>query len=126
MEVAKVDLEETYSSMETDNLVELYVSGELTEVAFTVLTQVLKKRGVSPYDLYVKLSSQKLRQQKNILEVEVSNLLSEIDKLNLEIRKGKIRKKKKIGMISLYFQRKRLEEEQKISDLKSRLNKYQI
>jgi hypothetical protein len=120
MEVTKVDLEETYSSMETDNLVELYVSGELTEVAFTVLTQVLKKRGVSPYDLYVKLSSQKLRQQKNMLELEVSNLLSEIDKLNLEIRKGKIRKKKKLCMISLYFQRKRLEEEQKISDLKSR------
>lgn len=123
MEVTKVDLEETYSSTETDNLVELYVSGELTEVAFTVLTQVLKKRGVSPYDLYVKLSSQELRQQKNMLEVEVSNLLSEIDKLNLEIRKGKARKKKKAGMISLYFQRKRLEEEQKISELKSRLNK---
>lgn len=58
-----------------------------------------------------------------MLEVEVSNLLSEIDKLNLEIRKGKIRKKKKLGMISLYFQRKRLEEEQKIGELKSRLNK---
>jgi hypothetical protein len=51
MEVTEEDLREQYESLETEELIEMYRNGELTELASSVLTQVLKERGISPENL---------------------------------------------------------------------------
>jgi tetratricopeptide (TPR) repeat protein/membrane associated rhomboid family serine protease len=51
MEVTEQDLREQYESLETEELIEMYRNNELTELASSVLTQVLRERGISPENL---------------------------------------------------------------------------
>jgi uncharacterized RDD family membrane protein YckC len=51
MQVTEQDLRERYASMEDEQLIELQVQGNLTEVAARVLQQELAKRSISPENL---------------------------------------------------------------------------
>ena len=47
MKITAQDLREQYESLATEELIELYMKNELTELASSVLVQILKERGVS-------------------------------------------------------------------------------
>ena len=51
MEISKNDIEERYSNLNDTDLIELYKSGDLTEMALSVLKNEIKKRGLTDNDM---------------------------------------------------------------------------
>ena len=51
MKITEQDLREQYEKLETEELIELYTKTELSDLASSILTQILGERGVSPEKL---------------------------------------------------------------------------
>lgn len=120
MEIGIEELAEQYSGKEVEQLLDIYFRGALTEEAFACLTKELSSRGVSSYELYLKSDLSQLANRKNQLKADVSELKSAKEKLTSEVMALSTPKRK--SMLGLFFERKRLEEEARIDELKHRKN----
>jgi len=63
MKITEEDLIEQYESLPTEELIELYAKNELTELASSVLVQILKERGISPENLSKPVAKEANEQQ---------------------------------------------------------------
>jgi hypothetical protein len=78
MEVTEKNLRERYESLETEELIELYTKTELTDLASSVLTQILGERGV-PLEKLPKLSEKRAKESEAYQEDASPSFLQVID-----------------------------------------------
>lgn len=127
MNMSEEGLIQNYTSKNTEDLINIYFQGSLTEVAYDCLLNQLSSRGISTYDLYTKSDLSSLVERKKELQTTINKLQKEVHKLSekrqtfLE-KEEKTREPKKQGMLSLLLERKRLEEEAKIKTLKEKID----
>lgn len=116
MEVKRNELVELYSQSSDDDLIELYFSGGLTEEAYDCLVSELVSRDIGHYQLYQLSDLSDLQNKKDELHKSMLKLKAELKVLNAEVEK--VKKPKKKGMFGLILERKKLEEEERIRQLK--------
>ncbi|MDO6420853.1 hypothetical protein [Saccharophagus degradans] len=117
MDVTSDQLKSRYSHASDDELKNLYLSGKLTELAYECLVSEMLKRSILNYSIYKAANLLDLKDQKECLVSEILLLKNAKEGLCREIEK--LKKEKKPSLLSLVFERRRLEEELKIKRLKS-------
>jgi hypothetical protein len=78
MKITEQDLIEQYQSLPTEELIEMYTKNELTELASSVLVQILKERGVSLENL-AELATKKAKKAESFEEDVSPSFLELVD-----------------------------------------------
>jgi len=119
METEKSKLIENFALKDTDELIQIYLEGNLSSTGYDCISEVLQSRGIGSYELYLKANLTFYKRNKEHLQQEISNLMKNRDILakQVEQKKNKLNPKNK-NLVRLFIERKRLEEEEKINKLK--------
>jgi hypothetical protein len=78
MKITEKDLREQYESLPTQELIELYTKNELTELASSVLVQILEERGISLENL-TELAAKEAKEAKTSEEDVSPSFLELVD-----------------------------------------------
>ncbi len=122
------DFLQIYKARETEDLLDLYLTGDLVEDAFLAIVEELNLRSLTPYKLYQFHDLSNFRKTKESLEREISLLVreralveKEIARKSRELGGDSFSLSKYVGLVlkrkQLELKRKNLEEVERIKKL---------